>query len=362
MPEFATDLKTPHHEIAQAGVDSESLLESTRFLTIQAAYDISKKTYEDQTEAAYATAHLVRQTLRFDTYEKRTDWVTADDVSEDQTTNCHGYSIVTSECLDQIGIPHYVGFANQHSFILLQTPNGMRTNLIDTAVKQLYVEIDGAIGEPPLAKQMDDATSAANQLNTDIVLARSEFVDTNAAIYERPWLNFGANKLTTRRYSSSESYDNILMLRSYQPEQGRQILESYANFMLAMRRDAFDTAHDSLQPLDGEYPDTDRRNRFREPSRLVRELARGGRMAHALHDIEVVENSLWATKDIVVHLWPSDQRRRLGILSTHTELIDMAIDEYEAIAEDRKKEGLSVGLVNGRIRKAKDQWARVHRA
>ena len=211
MPEFAADLKTPRWEIAKGGVDPEKLLESKRFLTIQAAYDVSEKAYENQVEAAYATGLLVRQTLFYDRYKDRSDWVTAEDVAVDQTTNCHGYSIVTSECLDHIGVPHYISYANTHSFITLQTSDGTHTNLIDTSEKKLYVDIGGAINETPFAQQTEAGTSAANKLNMDIVLAR---VDSPPVI---DWMDFGSTR-TTRSYSEASERDTILMLRTYSPQ------------------------------------------------------------------------------------------------------------------------------------------------
>jgi hypothetical protein len=360
MTVFSENLTTPHVEIAQAGVASESLLESARFLTIAAAYEVSEKTYDDQVEAAYATAHLVRQSLRFDTYETRSDWVSADDVATDQRTNCHGYTIVTSECLEHVGIPHYPALANQHSFIVLQTPDGTHTNLIDTAVKQLYVDSDGAISEPPIASQIAERMTGANELDMNAVLSQSGFSNKEQALYTYPWMSFQKFSTSSRTYAiEKEQRHNRLMLRTYEPEQGRQILQAYANFMLAMRRSNFDTAHRQLQPLDGEYPDVDRRNHFREPTRLIRYLGTAGQLTRALSDIKIVENSLWATDDLVVHLWPADERRHLGVATGHPQLIGASINEYEAIIEERKRIGLTISPVPGRIEKAKKQWAAV---
>lgn len=361
MTMFAAELTTPHPEIAQAGVEREKLLESTRFLTIAAAYNVSEGTYDDQVEAAYATANLVRQTLRFDAknYYGRKDLITPYDITKKQLTNCHGYSIVTSECLDEIGIPHYVAFANQHSFILLQTPDGGHTNIIDTAVKELYVGIDGDIDEPIIAEQINDGTSAANVLNMDSVLSKSNFKDGAHAPEIYPWMDFGATRQTSRRYSNNEPQDRLLMLRSYKPQLGRNILQAYANFSIAIRRRDYETAHGNLQMLDGEYPDIDRRNNFKEPTLLVRELARIGDMTLALKDIEVIEHSTWTTDDLVVHLWPPDQRRHLGVIASRRDLIARSISEYDMIEEQRLQADMPIDLIQGRISKAKRQWAMV---
>ena len=63
---FAEKLITPHSTIAREGIVPEPLLDSVRFRTIKAAYGASEHTYDDMVEAAYATAELVRQTLRFE--------------------------------------------------------------------------------------------------------------------------------------------------------------------------------------------------------------------------------------------------------------------------------------------------------
>lgn len=62
---FSEKLTTPHPEIAEAGVPISPLTESVRFQTIRAAFEASDKTHDDTVEAAYDTANLVRQTLRF---------------------------------------------------------------------------------------------------------------------------------------------------------------------------------------------------------------------------------------------------------------------------------------------------------
>ena len=358
MKSFSELLTTPHAEILEkGGIEPEPLTDSTRVRTIRAAYGASEKAYNDQVEAAYATANLVKDTLRFETYQGTEDWLTAEEMRLTQRTNCHGYSIVLSENLEALSIPHYIGFANGHSFILLQSDNGRHTHFIDTPVKELHTNIEGVVSAIPFAEQHKDGTSIVGVLDSKALLERSDFLDRQKEIYERPWLSFTRSGMTTPfKLPANQAKDFQLILRAYAPKKGRQVLDAYGNFVLAMRRDRYEEAHDRLQCLGGEYPEIDRRNRFREPTRLVRTLARKGQVAKALSDIEIVERSLWPTDDLLVNVWPSDERRRIGAERGQPSLIARSIEEYTDLLEERADIGLSTHALRARITKAKEQW------
>ena len=351
---YADHLITPRPEMIKAGVAPEALLESTRLRTIKAAYETSDQTYDDRVEAAYATANLVRQTLRFEPHTPLHPPFSPEAIAETHRTNCHGHSIVASECLDAVGINHWISFANQHSFLLLEDESSHRVNLIDTAVKPLYIDITPAFGGTPLADQ-DNEYGAVNRLRGDIVLGRSHFPDKEQALAERPWMSFTVGRDYRFKGEAAVRQASTLVMRSYRPEQGRALLESYANFTHAVTRKDFSTAHQAFSTLDGVYPDIDRRNRLYGPTQLVRELAHAGNVAMALDDIRIVEESLWPTQDLVLRLWPADQRRRLGVLAGQADLLDDAIETYEAMIEERTWQKKSTAAVRGRLKKTQDQ-------
>lgn len=351
---YADKLITPRAEIVKAGITPEPLLDSTRFRTIKAAYEASDRVYEDKVEAAYATANLVRQTLWFEPHTPEMPPFSPQSIADKQETNCHGHSIVTSECLDVIGVPHWVGFANQHSFLLLEDESSRRVNLVDTAVEHLYIDVTSAFIGVPLNEQNGDL-GAVNKLRGDVVLAQSLFSDKEKALADRPWMSFTVG----RDYRFKSEYEvrqaHTLMLRSYQPEQGRALLEAYANFTHAIGGNDSSRAYTALERLDGVYPDIDRRNKLHGPTRLVRSLAHAGDVAMALDSVAAVEHSLWPTRDLLLRLWPADQRRRLGILAGRADLIDSSIEKYEELIDERSREKHSTVAIRARLVKAQRQ-------
>lgn len=353
---FAERLVTPYSKIAREGIAPEPLLDSVRFRTIRAAYDASDHTYDDTVEAAYATADLVRQTLWFEPHKPDHPEFSPQNLAKTQQTNCHGHSIVTSECLDELRIPHLVGFANQHSFLLLQSEEGHQVNLIDTAVKQLYIDITPAVDGPRF-----DTSHAGNgqvrRLRGDIILERSQFSNKDEALKDRPWMSFMVGHEAQFRFAShsAQTRANTLILRAYQPEQGRDLLHAYANFAHAVSNKSFIRAHEWLQPLDGLYPDIDSRNHLYGPTRLVRNLAVQAKLQEALDDIGIIERSLSSTQDLLLRLWPIDHRRRVAVIGKDTTLLDESLEAYDKLWQDRREQGLSVISIEARIRKARSQ-------
>jgi hypothetical protein len=308
-------------------------------------------------EAAYATAELVRQTLRFEPHTSDHPEFSPESLAETQQTNCHGHSIVTSECLDRLEIPHLVGFANQHSFLLLQSDDeDQRINLVDTAVKQLYVEVTPAVVGPRLDTS-HGGSGQVRHLRGDIILERSQFLDKEKALRERPWMSFTVGHETQFRFAPPETQEraDTLLLRAYQPAQGRELLHAYANFIHAVSNKSFIRAHGWLQPLDGLYPDIDSRNRLHGPTRLVRGLAIQAKLQEALDDIGIIERSLSSTQDLLLRLWPIDHRRRVAVIGKDTMLLDESLEDYDKLWQARHEQGLSVAAIEARIRKARSQ-------
>lgn len=356
---YADRLITPHTDTIEAGVAPEPIFDSAKFKIITEKYHTSNRSYDDQVEAAYATAELVRHTLRFEQHGPVRPPLSPEALRRTQRTNCHGHSIVTSECLDVVGINHWVGFANQHSFIVLEDESrregvSRRLNLIDTAEKHLYIDMTPAFIGVALAEQ-DDARGTVNTLRGDIILNHSNFPNKEVAQADRPWMSFGSE--SGRRFKNEEDIrrDDTLVMRSYRPEQGRAVLASYANFVHAVTRQEFLSAHNNLSSLGGVYPDIDRRNKLAAPTQTIRELGRIGEVVFALEDVRAIEESLWPTEDLMLRLWPADQRRRLGMLAGSADLFDKAIEAYEVVIDERSKQHRSTKTVRDKLKKTQHQ-------
>ncbi len=112
---------TPKRRIAAQNIEigRERLLDSTQLKIIGTAYEQSPLTFDDATNAAVLVGHLVRQTLEFEDMDEATPLLTTELIAQREKANCYGYTIVASECLDQIGVEHYVGYVNQHAVVML---------------------------------------------------------------------------------------------------------------------------------------------------------------------------------------------------------------------------------------------------
>jgi hypothetical protein len=354
---FSEKIMAPLPASIEAGLAPEPLLESARFREIKANYDGSDGSYDDAVEAAYLTAGLIRSCIQFSDHTPDQPALTPDWVGSSHKTNCHGHSIVASECLEYLGIEHYIGFANQHSFLLMQDVESDRVNLIDTPVEKLCVDITPALGAIALQESRKEAGSAT-YIQGDTILQRSQFGNKYRALERRPWLSFLAGKGDNYvfRPAGEQTRAGQLILRSYEPKQGREVLLAYDSFIHATLRRDVPTAHEWMQGLDGTYPDIDRRNNLRAPTRLVRALGMRALVDEALGDITIIENSLRPfTKDLVMRLWPADERRRLGVKVNSAEIIRQTLESYDEIYEIREGEGGSTFDIEDRIRKAKSQ-------
>ena len=84
-------------------------------------------------------------------------------------------------------------------------------------------------------------------------------------------------------------------------------------------------------------------------------MARVGDVAAALEDIAIVERSLWPTQDLLMRLWPIDERRRLGVVAGEASLLDTSIEQYETLIDERDAVRASTSAIRGRLTRAKRQ-------
>jgi hypothetical protein len=360
---FSEKIAAPLPASIEAGLAPEPLLESARFMEIQADFDASEKSYEDAVKAAYQAAGLIRKYIEFSDHTADQPELTPEWIGESHKTNCHGHSIVASECLERLGIEHFIGFANQHSFVLMQDAVTGQVDLIDTPVEKLCIDITPALGTVALHGRTRGDQGGADHLQGHTILALAPFSDKYRALARRPWLSFLARKNDNyflNPNDESQKRAGQLMMRSYEPKRGRAVLLSYDSFVHAtLRRDVV-RSHEWLQDLDGTYPDIDRRNNLRAPTRLVRAFGLRALVDEALGDIAIIESSLQPfTNDLILRLWPADERRRLGVKMKSAEIIQQTLESYDEIYETRDSEGGSTVDIEARIRKARSQLNRI---
>ena len=68
------------------------------------------------------------------------------EVANREATNRFGHVIIASECLEQLGIEHFVSYANQHAMVTLFDRSSERAFLLDVATEELCCDMTGVIG------------------------------------------------------------------------------------------------------------------------------------------------------------------------------------------------------------------------
>lgn len=272
---LAAELMTPKRRIAAQNIEigRERLLDSTQLKIIGTAYEQSPLTFDDAIEAAILVGHLVRQTLEFAPTTDGTPLLTAESIAERETANCYGYTIVASECLDQIkGLEHYIGYVNQHAVIMLFDRPSQRSFLLDVPTNELCKETTEAIsGKNPQDQLMSGELRAVNWLQTsELVKNLPPSINRDAFVSSRPWLNFA--DVTSQQYRDGDRRNSLLQLITLPSIPGRELLRVHYDAIIHNRHDEFGAAYESLSQLPGIYPDVDRRNDLKEANQLCKKL------------------------------------------------------------------------------------------
>lgn len=329
---LAAELMTPKHRIAAQNIEigRERLLDSKQLKIIGAAYEQSPLAFEDATNAAVLVGHLVRQTLEFAPTTDGTPLLTAESIAERETANCYGYTIVASECLDQIkGLEHYIGYVNQHAVIMLFDRPSQRSFLLDVPTNELCKETTEAIsGKDPQDQLMSGELRAVNWLQTsELVKNLPPSINRDAFVSSRPWLNFA--DVTSQQYRDGDTRNSLLQLITLPSIPGRELLRVHYDAIIHNRHDEFGAAYESLSQLPGIYPDVDRRNDLKEANQLCKKLIAQGMGEQAIELAQTVHVSLSPGDTTVNRFFLGDILRKVATATGNVELVEQAIQTYE---------------------------------
>lgn len=329
---LAAELMTPKHRIAAQNIEigRERLLDSKQLKIIGAAYEQSPLAFEDATNAAVLVGHLVRQTLEFAPTTDGTPLLTAESIAERETANCYGYTIVASECLDQIkGLEHYIRYVNQHAVIMLFDRPSQRSFLLDVPTNELCKETTEAIsGKDPQDQLMSGELRAVNWLQTsELVKNLPPSINRDAFVSSRPWLNFA--DVTSQQYRDGDTRNSLLQLITLPSIPGRELLRVHYDAIIHNRHDEFGAAYESLSQLPGIYPDVDRRNDLKEANQLCKKLIAQGMGEQAIELAQTVHVSLSPGDTTVNRFFLGDILRKVATATGNVELVEQAIQTYE---------------------------------
>ncbi len=258
-----------------------------------------------------------------------TPLLTAESIAERETANCYGYTIVASECLDQIGVEHYVGYVNQHAVVMLFDRPSQRSFLLDVPTNELCKETTEAIsGKDPQDQLMSGELRAVNWLQTsELVKNLPPSINRDAFVSSRPWLNFA--DVTSQQYRDGDTRNSLLQLITLPSIPGRELLRVHYDAIIHNRHDEFGAAYESLSQLPGIYPDVDRRNDLKEANQLCKKLITQGMGQQAIELAQTVHASLSPGDTTVNRFFLGDILRKVATATGNAKLVEQAIQTYE---------------------------------
>lgn len=342
---LSSQLLTPRSDIAEKrGIKRELLLESEKLCGIKNVYEKSDKTFDDIAEAAKSVAELVRETLYFRSTGNFSSPLEAVNIAKDEAANCYGHTIVASECLEKLGIEHFISYANQHTFITLFDRSSNRSFIIDVLTEELRCEMTDAIGFDgidPIEQLYCGELRANNTLYTDLLLQKlPSSVNRSNFVARREWLMFSDGM----KYRDGYGRNARLQMLTLPSIPGRLLLLDEYNARIDQLNGRYKEAADKIVDLSGIYLDVDSRNDLKEVDKLCRGLIEQGSGDLAIQVASVVNDSLLSGDSSKNRLFLPDVMRKVAKHYRDINLLNEAIRLYKEIIDSKPKyDSLAVG-------------------
>lgn len=248
----------------------------------------------------------VRRSLKFPDSETYAEplLVPLAEITEQQVTNCIGYSLVTSEALEQHGIDHWFAYTNGHVFLLVPDHKDKTIHLRDPLAPILNQRLDRAISfgtYDSIVSDLEKSSTAAVKLHADTVATQADqYIDDLATKYS--WLMFG-DELQSERGSvngderSSYYGRRTLIMSIFTAEKGREIFPAFAGFHQGLVTGDTARALSCLRAMDGFYPEKDARQSHWQIRTLIGNLLKEGKTTEAQTAAEAYFSSFSVTND-----------------------------------------------------------------
>ena len=152
---IAEKLQTPKSSAVEHGLSQERqfLLGSRQLNKLKEIHEHSSGSFDTSFAISKEVAALVHASLDFVPTGNFTPLLDAESIAKREATNCFGHTIVLSECLEEVGIEHFICYANQHTFVALFDRKSDRAFMVDPLSEHLTCEITKAVvGEDPLTQ------------------------------------------------------------------------------------------------------------------------------------------------------------------------------------------------------------------
>lgn len=339
---LSSELITPKEQLRRQDPTllQAPLLKSPRLKRIAAAYreSGSPASFGDVIEAVVEVGNLTRHTLSFSSMsEIHLPALDPTALRERPITNCYGYTIVASECLEGLDIEHYISVTNQHAFITVFKPESDKAFMLSVADKELYVDVTDVIGGThPLDQLAVGELFAENTFYSENLLSK---IDDDGLMSRRPWLHFATDHKS--RYGKLRQEDFIPIMRTYPSYPGRGIVRQYFESLSATQDNRLDDAMEAIENLAGTYPDVDPRNDMLAPRLLKNRLARERRFGDMVIVARTIDASLGSARATRSAFFLPDTLRSAAMQqasrgtdaekSAAHQLLTNAVTAYEAI-------------------------------
>jgi len=217
---LSANLMTPKRRLVKAepGLRRELLLDSQQLKLIRAVYEQSPQTYDAATKAAVNIAQVVRQTVDFAPTSADSPLLDAVEVAGCEATNCFGHVIIASECLEQLGIEHFVSYANQHAMVTLFDRGSERAFLLDVATEDMTGVIGSGAPNPLDQLAMGELRAVNTFFSGELLKRLPPSIDRQKFMSSRPWLSFDA--IDAAQSHEYKPRNRILQFLNYLQYQG----------------------------------------------------------------------------------------------------------------------------------------------
>jgi hypothetical protein len=183
------------------------------------------------------------------------------DLETKQAADCIGFTIVTAEFLSRAGITHWVGFANGHANLVMDTGNNRSLFMLDPLSPELDQDIKPALmhdSVQEIRRNIHNFGRAAIMLNSTSLIKGTHskhLVDPKEA---HPWLQPNPSQNLDLISSQPEKPQRIVM-GLFPAFIGRRVLQAYSAFQHATLENDVPAAADALEELECNFPDMDAR-------------------------------------------------------------------------------------------------------
>lgn len=218
-------------------------------------------------------------------------------LEDDQVTDCYGYTLLTSRCLEMAGVEHMIGWVNGHAHIVLPVIEDEHDSawFIDPLTPGLSGSLSGIVSE----QELEGVQTQIGVFGRAAVHVRAEGFkdsgDTRSSFsrlaYENPWMEHPQASGTTPQPE--------LVMSIFASTDGQRLLNLHRSYKRAIVQENLGEAAECLAAMRGMYPEIDSRNvaHLQQVEELVRQLSLDGDLLRANHVIASYFTDMVPTDD-----------------------------------------------------------------